>query len=287
MKPIPEWNKQVLLQSPLFAPLHPILADIGGDAFPTLQECNALLAAQHPPILTRSGLPVCFVPQEFGKLPFERQYEPRCYLNGEVPTRADNWHDLLNALMWLAFPKSKAAINARHYAALLERDAETEGASQRGAVRDVNTLLDESGVIVVYADEALAGLLRDFRWKELFWQRRAQVRAGMGFYLFGHGLYEKALRPYTGMTGQGLLLKVEAEFFGWPLAQRVAHLDGLLANHLDAPGQCRSTRDLSPVPLLGMPGWAVENDNPAYYDNTAYFRPGRRGQSNQSCAGAT
>ena len=29
MKPIPEWNKQALLQSPLFAPLHPILADFG------------------------------------------------------------------------------------------------------------------------------------------------------------------------------------------------------------------------------------------------------------------
>ena len=279
MKPTPEWSKEALLQSPLFVALHSIIADMEGEAFPTLDDCNALLAAQHPTILTQSGLPVSFVPQEFGKLPFERQYEPRCYLHGEVPTRADNWHDLLNALVWLAFPKTKAAINARHYAALTERDAAdtSPAGSQRGAVRDVNTLLDESGVIVVYADAELAGLLRDFKWKELFWQRREPVRAGMGFYLFGHGLYEKALRPYAGMTGQGLLLKVEAEFFGWPLAQRLAHLDSLLANHLAAPGQCRSTRDLSPVPLLGVPGWAVENDNAAYYDNTAYFRPGRRG----------
>ena len=279
MKPAAEWDKAALLQSLLFDPLHPILARIGGDAFPTLDDCNALLAEQHPPILTQSGLPVRFVPQECGKLPFERQYEPRCYLNGEVPTRADNWHDLLNALVWLAFPKAKAAINARHYAALMEREAGGDGAarSQRGAVRDVNTLLDESGVIVAYADEELAGLLRNFQWKELFWQRREQVMKGMGFYLFGHGLYEKALRPYAGMTGQGLLLKVEQEFFGWPLEQRLAHLDSLLANHLAAPGQCRSTRDLSPVPLLGVPGWAAENEEAAYYDNTAYFRPGRRG----------
>ena len=279
MKPTPEWNKQALLQSPLYAPLHPMLSDIESDAFPTLEDCNALLAVQHPPILTQSGLPVRFVPQEFGKLPFERQYEPRCYLNGEVPTRADNWHDLLNALVWLAFPKAKAAINARHYAALMKLDAEVVDASnsQRGAVRDVNTLLDESGVIVVYADDELAGLLRDFRWKELFWQRREQVKTGMGFYLFGHGLYEKALQPYAGMTGQGLLLAVEHEFFGWTMAQRLAHLDSLLANHLAAPGQCRSTRDLSPVPLLGVPGWAEENNNPVYYDNTAYFRSGRRG----------
>ena len=99
----------------------------------------------------------------------------------------------------------------------------------------------------------------------------------MGFYVVGHGLYEKALQPYVGMTGQGLLLAVELEFFGWPLDRRLVHLDSLLANYLAGPKNCLNTRDLCPVPLLGVPGWAEENDNAAYYDNTAYFRPGRRG----------
>ncbi len=275
------------MQSPLFVSLHPVLANLDVADFPTLRDCNALLAAYRPTITVQSGFPLGFVPQEFGKLPFERQYEPRCYLKGEVPTRADNWHDLFNALVWLAFPKAKAAINARHYHALMKQGVADDvvAGSQRGAVRDVNTLLDESGVIVVYADEELAGLLRNFKWKELFWQRREQVRAGrfdnlrtgMGFYLFGHGLYEKALQPYVGMTGQGVLLAVGQAFFGWPAAQRLAHLDTLLASHLAAPEHCRSTRDLSPVPLLGVPGWAADNDSAAYYDNTAYFRPGRRG----------
>lgn len=279
MKPIPEWNKAALLQSPLFAPLHSVLANLEVADFPMLQDCNALLAAHRPTITVQSGLPLIFVPQEFGKLPFERQYEPRCFLKGEVPTRTNNWHDLFNALVWLIFPKAKAAINARHYDALIKQEAAVDGvsSSQRGAVRDVNTLLDESGVIVAYSDEELARLLRNFKWKDLFWQRREQLSAGMGFYLFGHGLYEKALQPYVGMTGQGLLLKVDQAFFGWPVAQRLAHLDTLLANYLAAPEHCLSTRDLSPVPLLGMPGWVPDNDNAAYYDNTAYFRPGRRG----------
>jgi len=56
----------------------------------------------------------------YGKLPFEAQYEPRCYLKGEVPTRAHNWHDLFNALVWLTFPATKAVINARHYHALTD-----------------------------------------------------------------------------------------------------------------------------------------------------------------------
>jgi hypothetical protein len=302
MKQAPEWNRATLLQSPLFAPLHPILACIDTTGFPTLQDCNALLTARPSPITTQSGMPLRFVVQQSGKLSFEAQYEPRCYLTGEVQMRAHNWHDLLNALVWLTFPKTKAVLNARHFHALIEEQA--SGNTRRGTVRDVNTLFDESGVIVVYADAELAALLRNFKWQELFWQRREQVRAGhfditsdlagvlwqpsrmasspirlrtgMGFYLFGHGLYEKALQPYVGMTGQGLLIKVEQEFFSWPPAQQLKHLDSLLADYLAMLEHCRSTRDLSPVPLLGVPGWAADNDSAAYYDNTAYFRLGRR-----------
>jgi hypothetical protein len=279
MKQSPEWNREALLQSPLFAPLHPILADIKAGGFPTLQDCNALLAAHRPPITVQRGLPLRFVEQEYGKLTFEAQYEPRCYLKGEVPTREHNWHDLLNALVWLTFPKAKAAINARHFQSLT--DGCDAAGSQRGAVRDMNTLFDESGVIVVCADAEMAALLRDFQWKELFWQRREQAHTAMDFYLFGHGLYEKALHPYVGLTGQGLVLVVEREFFTWPPAQRMAHLDGLVADYLAAPQHCRSTRELSPVPLLGVPGWAADNCHAEYYDNTAYFRPGRRGR--KSC----
>ena len=282
MNQTPEWNRAALLQSPLFAPLHPILERLETADFPALQDCNALLAAHQPPITVQDGSPLCFVAQECGKLPFEAQYEPRCYLKGEVSTRANNWHDLFNALVWLTFPGAKSAINTRHYDALIEESA--SGQSGRGAVRDMNTLFDESGVIVVYADDdaGLAELLRDFKWKELFWQRREQVRPqssqqGMGFYLFGHGLYEKALQPYVGMAGQGLLLEVESAFFSWPLAQQLAHLDNLLADYLADPEYCRSTRDLAPVPLLGIPGWAAGNGCASYYDNTGYFRPGRRG----------
>ncbi|OGS91334.1 MAG: hypothetical protein A2061_07535 [Gallionellales bacterium GWA2_59_43] len=273
------WDKDALLQSPMFRPLHPAIERLDGAAFPSLQDCNELLASS--PIGVRNGLPLRFVVQEYGKLPFEAQYEPRCYLKGEVQTRTGNWHDLLNALVWLVLPKAKAAINARHYDALtdtaqLPADASS---SQRGAVRDMNTLFDESGVIVACSDPELVGLLSDFRWKELFWSQRERVRESMGFFMFGHGLYEKALQPYVGMTGQGLLLPVEPAFFGWSLECQLAHLDELLAQYLAAPEHCRSTAELTPVPLLGVPGWTPDNDSAAYYDNTAYFRPGRRRQS--------
>jgi hypothetical protein len=274
MKQTPQWSREALLQSPLFAPLHPILAKLETENFPTLQDCNALMAARPSPIAVQSGMPLHFVAPIPGKLSFEAQYEPRCYLSGEVHMRANNWHDLFNALVWLTFPESKGMLNVRHFQALKEeKDA---GNTTRGAVRDVNTLLDESGVIVVYANTELAELLRDFQWKELFWQRREQVRASMEFYLIGHGLYEKALQPYVGMTGQGLLLVVEQEFFSWSQKQQLTHLDNLLADYLATPEHCRSTRDLSPVPLLGVPGWTTDNCSETYYDNTEYFRSGRR-----------
>lgn len=261
-----------------FAPLHPVIERMDMQGFPTLADYNRMLAGHRPAITVHSGRALRFVAQEYGKLPFEHQYEPRCYLQGEVPTREGNWHDLLNALVWFVFPKAKAAINLRHYRALTaEQEVATQ--SQRGAVRDTNTLLDESGVIVPCANAELAGLLRDFRWKELFWQRRTEVRSSMGFYLFGHGLYEKALQPYVGMTGQGLLLPVEQAFFDWPLAQRLAHLDERLAEYLSASQHCRSTRELTPVPLLGVPGWSEDSECERFYDNSSYFRPGRQSRA--------
>lgn len=268
----PEWNR--LLQSPLFTPLHSVISRLKRDGFPDLDELNALLTGHG--IKVESGLDLRFVEQGAGRQAFEQQYEPRCYLTGEVQTRQDNWHDLLNALVWLTYPEAKAAINARHFQALTNKVVAPDSSSERGAVRDTNTLLDESGVIVAYADEELAGLLRNFQWTELFWQRREQVKTRMGFYVFGHGLYEKALQPYIGMTGQGLLLAVEPDFFSWQEARQSAHLDTQLADYLADTEHCHSTRELSPVPLLGVPGWAAENECEAYYENTAYFRSGRR-----------
>lgn len=269
------WNKFRLLESPLFQPLHPVISQLAEDRFPALQDCNALLPI--PPITTQSGCSVQFVPQGEGKLPFESQYEPRCYLTGEIQTRSGNWHDLFNALVWLTFPKTKSVINARHYFALAGMTISTvSGSSQRGMVRDTNTLLDESGVIVPCSDDTLAELLRNFEWHHLFWKRRPELLNRMGFYILGHGLYEKALKPYVGMTGQGVLLRVEPVFFDWPLEERLSYLDRLLADHLGCSGRCHGTKGLSPVPLLGIPGWALENELAGYYDNTSYFRPKRK-----------
>jgi hypothetical protein len=236
--------------------------------------------------MLQSGKQLVFVEQQLGKLGFESQYEPRCYLSGEVQTRANNDHDFFNALVWLTFPRSKAAINALHYCALTESkssaDCIIDGPvlnSQRGRTRDMGTLFDESGVIIACANSELAKLLYDFKWKELFWSRRKEVERQMGFYLFGHGLYEKAIQPYTGMTGQGLVLLVSDDFFTKTSPQRMQYMDERVAEYLAEPKHCRDTRELTPVPLLGIPGWTAENECPKYYDNQEYFRPCRQSKT--------
>lgn len=272
MKLTPLLQPASMLASRLFFPLHPAIQCMHTAGFPDLLDFNAQL--EERPICVKLGHPLRFVPQETGKLGFESQYEPRCYLTGEVQTRPNNWHDFFNALVWLTFPKSKAAINRRHYLAL--NAAVDNAGSQRGKARDMATLFDESGVIVVCANPGLAEKLTAFQWKELFWQQRSQAESAMGFFIFGHGLYEKSLQPYVGMTGQGLLFNVSADFFTKSLEAQLSLLDTFVADYLDNPEHCSSTRELHPVPLLGIPGWSEENNAAEYYDNTNYFRPGRR-----------
>ena len=91
-------------------------------------------------------MPVRFVtPREHTERE-RRYYELHIAATGEVETRAENWHDLFNALAWIAFPRAKAAINAQH-AAILEERGEAE-ARRRSPERDALTVFDEGGVVV-------------------------------------------------------------------------------------------------------------------------------------------
>ena len=59
----------------LLAPLAPQMARLDAARFPSLADLNALLEGQLEPIRVRNGLPLRFVPQSCGHLPFEAQYE--------------------------------------------------------------------------------------------------------------------------------------------------------------------------------------------------------------------
>jgi len=255
--------------SPILEPLRLIGEGLPSSRWPTREELQ--IRADKLALHTTSGKPLRFVPQGGRSRRFEDKYEPRIYLTGEVQTRADNWHDLFNALVWLAFPSTKAKINQLHYeAALIEEDG------QRSRPRDILTLFDESGIIVATDDDGLVELIRDFRWKELFWQRREEVARHMRFHLFGHSLYEKVLFPHLGITAKALILPVETSLLDASPREQLAALDLATAKRLSRPGALFDPTLLSPLPFLGVPGWWPDNRTEAFYDNENYFCPLRK-----------
>jgi hypothetical protein len=262
----PVWDRWELLASPLFATLAPLIERLPEDHFPTLAELNRLCEERE--VVSGGGEPVEFVPQEAKT---GEPYEKRVFAYGKVLTRNRNWHDLFNALVWITFPKTKAAINRHHYREMQSR----EGGEARGPVRDALTLFDESGVIVASSDAGLSGLLTGFQWKELFWTRRDEVAGAMRFHLFGHALYEKALAPYKGITGKSVIVDVSARELERPLPQQLASLDAQLARSFADMRSLASTEDYAPLPILGVPGWTADNESERYYEDTQQFRPGR------------
>lgn len=271
------WLPHRLTGSPLFAPLAEFADLLPAGRWPRAEQLSALSARRA--ITVRSGKPLRFVAQDANS---PQSYETRIFAHGEVQTRAENWHDLFNALVWLSFPETKAALNARHHAEL--RMSAARGSKDRGPVRDALTLFDESGVIVACANPGLARLLREFRWKELFWMRRAETAADMRVFVFGHSLYEKALAPYPGLTGHAVIADVDSAFTQLAMAAQKAAMDDRLADYFC--GGAFDKRGFSPLPVLGIPGWANENACERYYDNSAYFRPGRQTRASFSRNGA-
>ncbi len=263
------WHSRFAEQTPLLWPLRGAARRVNGEVWPSLAALRRLVADAG--IRTASGLPLRLTPPGNGggtAIP----YEVRIHERGELEFRQCNWHDLFNLLVWLTFPRAKAALNARHYAALTATGAT---AGRRGPLRDALTLFDESGVIVLSAEGGLLDLIREFRWLQLFWERRTAVIDGMRFLLFGHALCEKALAPYRGMTGHSLLLEVDRDFLGLPLRLQLEQVDDLVARRIAGPQALHHARELSPLPVLGVPGWHEGNESAGYYADRDHFRAGR------------
>ena len=173
--------------------------------------------------------------------------------------------------MWALWPATKAALNRRHCVAL-----DLEAGSPRSPVRDALTGFDEDGIVVAVAEPALADLVRGFRWRELFVDRRARLADAFQPFVFGHGLCEKLLAPFVGLTAKALLVPVDAGFARLPMTMRSAVLDDAVAAIVRDPARLASPAELSPLPVLGLPGWWPGNADPAFYDDAGYFRGGRR-----------
>ena len=197
-------------------------------------------------------------PRALGAMDFER----RIVEQNELIVRPDNLHDTVNALVWRVFPKTKRAISETHVA--LGAAATANGRPRR---RDILTLFDEAGALIISQRDDLQALHEAHEWKRLFVDHRAEFIRDCRVILFGHGTLEQlASNPHRGLTVKALWLRL-------PVAADVSRIDAELAERIDSGVQLTANERRLALPILGIPGWFAENDYPACYDDSTIFRP--------------
>ncbi len=189
--------------------------------------------------------PTRFVPADV--LPPGEAYEAFIARTGTVPAR-DNLHDLFNGLVWRRQPALKRRLNALQATHIAAHGV----GPTRGPLRDALTLFDEHGALWPDAPPLLADALAARDWPALFVTHRALWRE-CRFELFGHALLEQlATAPRKALAAHVAL--------GDPLAWSAEQW---------------ATKPFLSLPVLGIPGWWLANEDPAFYADSRIFRPAR------------
>lgn len=132
-------------------------------------------------------------------------YEVRIAEHGEIPTRARNAHDLLNTLIWAAFPNAKLALSRT--LATLQRERAAGRArlpSTRSPAHDRLALVDEGALLRVRGSRATST------------------------WIFGHAILEHAYAGELGVRGTAVELALPELDELAPLVAR-ARVDQLFA----------------------------------------------------------
>lgn len=240
-----------VFEHPLFAGLHDFRDLLDCTAWPPIAALDARLALPGKRL----------VEQDAALLVDGLHYETRI-AQGRIATRAGNWHDLFNSLVWACHPQLKRALNAQqclHIAAMPP--------GQRNRAQAALTQFDETGVIVRVRDEDVLAAWDVHDWPALFepacWQSGDIAIAA----IFGHALMEQALLPGRLLVGKCVVVQGADD-------------DACIATVAAAIGEGRAATDplqLRPLPLAGVPGWHQRQDA-AFYANSDYFRPLRTGR---------
>ena len=216
-----------------------------------------------------------FVAQSPALLADGLHYEERIR-RGQLSTREDNWHDLLNALVWLRYPRIKHALNAAQCA-----DIAKIGTRERTRQQCAMTHFDEGGAIVLCSDPGLMDLWDQHDWHGLFWRERDAWGTRIAVMVFGHAVLELALQPERLLVAKSLALMTDfaavasigsdAGIIRGRVDERVARLivDGKVM---------ADPQNLRPLPLSGIPGWHPSATCEAFFADAPCFRPLREGR---------
>jgi len=204
------WDPEFFKRSEMFAPLARGAQYFRHcDSWPELADYNSMSRGLN--LRNAAGLALVFVaarPKPRGSR--RRQvaqltqlsYEAQIYQKGEVPTRLGSWHDFFNALVWCAYPLTKAALNQRQIDA---------AASSKTRVREQDRLamFDEGGIIQLQGEAANSADL-----------------------VFGHALFEAYMHDQMSVYGMTytVLHNESPSSSGFPT--KLSIIDAELARHV-------------------------------------------------------
>jgi len=200
---MPTWEPARLRQ-PLFARVADLIDRIANEPdWPTIDRLNAAFALDELRLVEASKTKPALAPD--GTIDPLTLYEVRIVSLGEIPTRPRNAHDLLNALIWAAFPRSKLALTRT--LAAIQRDRAAGRATlpaTRTRAHDRLALVDEGAVLCVGASQ----------------------------WIFGHAILEHAYAGERAVRGAAVDLDVDLAGID-PIAARAAVDQAFAAADLD------------------------------------------------------
>ena len=202
-------------------------------------------------------------------------YEERI-LRGQLATRENNWHDLLNALVWLRYPRIKHALNVAQCA-----DIADVGPRERTRAQCAMTHFDEGGCIVLCSDPGLIAMWDQHDWHGLFWRERSTWGVRIAAQVFGHATLELALQPQRLLTAKCIVLMTDVETItrlhadAAPIRQKI---DSRVAELIAEGGVLADPQNLRPLPLSGIPTWHADAIDERFFSDAPCFRPLRPGR---------
>lgn len=208
-----------------------------------------------------------FIEQKKKEKDFYKKYDALVFKEKKIPIRNNIVHDYFNALTWLAFPNSKTKLNKKNFT-LLEKNY-LNGNKNRPRNIDLTTLLDESGIIILTKNSYLASLIRQKKWKTVFWDSRDIVKKSFKFFLFGHSLFEKIMNKYIGTAARALI------FFNENLTLdkiTISDVDQILSDCIDKDSFFKNLEKTVSIPLFAIPEWSSLNKKEEFYKGNEYLR---------------
>jgi hypothetical protein len=252
-----------IFEQPVFSGVAEYRDLLAGPAWPDVAALNRRLQPLQHHV---TGRHLSLVAQE--TLAEPTHYESRIYQRGEIATRSDNWHDLLNALIWKSFPAIKSALNTRQ-----AQTVARIGARRRTREQDALTQFDEAGAVLVLRDRQSLASWDAHDWPGLFLRQRDAWRDGrITLAIFGHALLEHALHPEILLVAKALV------FVADDARVDAAAIDALAAAAILEHEYLSDPQRLRPLPLSGIPGWHRCAQDDRFYADTACFRPLRSGR---------